>query len=262
MSRLRLHRAVVVLVLLGIVSIPVAGPTKAEERRVVIGRDGRERLDAREARRYAATGVVECGGMRGIGQLTGAADVVTSAAHLFFDEAGRPRADHGRCVFVLETPAGRTTVPIVPDARLCGSTSPYGEAGRHDWAAVRLARPVSGVRPYGVGGRPAPGEAVVVVAFERGSETSQLCRVRAVMPSENGAREIRTDCTGFDGMSGAAYLTPGARPAVVGIHVGFRSTDPDRVADYSDRHHTFGSAIDGTFRRALARAEGPTSRVR
>ena len=102
------------------------GTASAGERRVVIGRDGREPLSERGARAHVATGMVECGGMRGIGQVTGADDVVTTAAHVFFDEAGRPRSERGDCVFVVDGPAGRLRVPLAPDARLCGSTTPYG----------------------------------------------------------------------------------------------------------------------------------------
>lgn len=230
-------------------------PAAAAERRVVIGHDGRVPVDPSASRRYAATGVVECGGVRGIGQVTGAGDVVSSAAHVFFDEDGRSRASRGACVFIIDGAAGRQRIPLNPDARLCGSTSPYGTAGRHDWAMARLARPIPGVRPYEIGGRVSSGDAIAVVAWESGVETVQLCRVRDVVTGESGARELRTDCTGFDGMSGAAYLTAGPRPRIVGVHVGFRSADPDRTADYSDRHYTFGSAVGDVFRRALAAAE-------
>lgn len=243
--------------LVGVVLVTLAQvvhPASAAERRVVIGHDGRVPLDQSALKRYAATGIVECGGVRGIGQVTGG-DVVSSAAHVFFDEEGRSRASRGACVFIADTPEGRRTVPLAPDAKLCGSSSPYGAAGRHDWAMARLARPLSGVRPYEIGGRVGEGDSIAVVAYEDGVKTVQVCRVRDVVTGPSGARELRTDCTGFDGMSGAAYLTVGRAPKVVGVHVGFRSADPDRTADYSDRHYTFGAAIGDVFRRALAAAE-------
>lgn len=239
------------------VFLVTAGAGHAVERRVVIERDGRGPLSTvatgLAATRFAATGLVECGGMRGVGQLTGARDVVTSAAHVFFDEEGRPRAEHGECVFVVDTTAGRQRIPLVADKALCGSTSPYGASGRHDWAAARLARPVPGIGAYAVGPMPKPGDPIAVVAFEHGHKTVDLCRVRDVLPGEDGADEIRTDCVGFDGLSGAAYLSlaDGRAPRVVGVHVGFRSSSPDDVQPYSARHHTFGTSIGRALRRAL-----------
>ncbi len=243
--------------LIGAMLIPLAHPigARAWERRVVVDHDGRVPLPRSEAARYAATGEIRCGGVRGIGQVTGSGDVVTSAAHVFFDESGRSRAARGECVFIVEGPSGRERVALTPDASLCGSTSPYGAAGRHDWAVARLARPIAGIRAYAIGGRVAVGDPITVVAWEGGRETVEKCRVREVVPGEAGGREIRTDCTGFDGMSGAAYLTPGARPRVLGVHVGYRSADPDRPAAFSDRHYTFGTAIGSTFRRALMAAQ-------
>ncbi|NLH83412.1 MAG: trypsin-like peptidase domain-containing protein [Phyllobacteriaceae bacterium] len=247
--------------LLGAVLVPFAQPMvpgHASERRVVVGHDGRVPLEAAVAARYAATGEIRCGGVRGIGQITGGGDVVTSAAHVFYDEFGRSRALQGACVFVVDGPGGREEVPLAPDARLCGSTSPYGAAGRHDWAVARLAHPIRGIRAYEIGGKVKAGDAITVVAWEGGRKTVDACRVREVVVGDNGAREIRTDCTGFDGMSGAAYLTPGRDPRVIGVHVGFRSIDPDRPAIFSDRHYTFGTAVGTVFRRALAAAESKT----
>ncbi len=247
--------------LLGAVSISLVLPTTpgfAWERRVVVGHDGRVPLDRAQGSRYAATGEIRCGGVRGIGQVTGRGDAVTSAAHVFYDEFGRSRALQGACVFVVDGPAGREEVPLAPDARLCGSTSPYGTAGRHDWAVARLTRPVGGIRGYEIGAKVKAGDSITVVAWEGGRKTVESCRVREVVPGENGGREIRTDCTGFDGMSGAAYLTPGPDPKLIGVHVGFRSSDPDRPADFSDHHYTFGTAVGTVFRRALAAAESKT----
>jgi hypothetical protein len=237
-------------------------PGSAAERRIVIGSDGRMSLATAAARshltaealesRHAATGVVECGGMRGIGQLTGRADVVSSAAHVFFDEAGRSRAAAGRCVFRLTTAAGVEEIPLVPDPRACGATDPYAHDGRHDWAFARLVRPAVGVRPYPFGPSPRVGDQIAVVAVEGGEKTIDLCRVREVHAGPGGDREIRTDCTGFDGMSGAGYLTTGERPRLVGLHVGFRSRHPDRPGPFAEDHHTFGATLAGTAMRAVS----------
>lgn len=243
----------------------IATTAAALERRVVIGEDGRR--EARESaaglgvgrgaveKTFAATGRIECGGVRGIGQLTGRGDTVTSAAHVFFDESGRSRAERGRCVFILGAAQGGGEVALQPDRDRCGSTRPYGTAGHHDWAVARLERPIAGIAPYGLGAAPKIGQAITVIALEGGVRTADLCRVRDVVAGPDGGHEIRTDCTGFDGMSGAAYLTLGPKPRIVGLHVGFRSRHPDSAGAYAEDHHTFGVALDGAFQRTLTAAQ-------
>jgi hypothetical protein len=234
---------------------------QAAERRVVVDRDGRVGVRAAAATlavseaaisvRYAATGVVECGGMRGIGQITGRGDVVTSAAHVFFDESGRSRAESGRCLFRA---ASGEEIVLTPDAARCGSSRPYEASGRHDWAVARLAHPLDGVRPYRLGGTPRVGQEITVVGYERGAPSWDFCRVRDVLAGAGGGVEIRTDCVGLDGLSGAAYLTREARPALLGVHVGFRSRHPDTAGAYGEDHHTFGAAIGGAFGQAVTAA--------
>ncbi len=236
-----------------------AGTAQARERRVVVGQDGRIDLaqaasllgrDVKAvAARFAASGRIECGGVRGVGQLTGRGDRVTSAAHVFFDEAGRPRADRGRCVFIVEGAGRRDEVALVPDPAASGSTRPYDGPGRHDWGTARLVRPIEGVAPYEIGNPVRVGEKIAVVAFEAGRPTVDFCRVRDVIVAPDGTRELRTDCVGFDGMSGAAYLSLDERPKFLGLHVGFRSVDPDRADDYSELHHTFGAAPGGLLKK-------------
>jgi len=245
------------------VALVVAGTATggAAERRVVVDRDGRvgaraaaaalHTSEAELTERYAATGVVECGGVRGIGQITGRGDVVTSAAHVFFDESGRSRAEAGRCLFRA---ASGEEVALTPDAARCGSSRPYEAHGRQDWAVARLARPVDGVRPYRLGGVPRIGQEITVIGYEGRTPSWDFCRVRDVLTGAGGGVEIRTDCVGIDGFSGAAYLTREARPSVLGVHVGFRSRHPDTAGAYGDDHHTFGAAIGGAFGRAVTAA--------
>ncbi len=237
-----------------VVLAPAVVPRQAlaGERRIVVGEDGRHPLGA-AASVHSATGRIECGGVRGVGQVTGRGDTVTSAAHVFFDEAGRSRAEAGRCVFTTTVDGSERTYALAPDREACGSASPYGSAGRHDWAVARLEHPIPGVVPYGIGGPARVGDTVVVIAYEHGGLTAQTCRIRDVVSGED-ARELRTDCTGFDGMSGAAYLTPGKRARIVGLHVGIRSRHPDAPGPYAADHHTFGTALDGAFARTLRAA--------
>jgi hypothetical protein len=232
-----------------------SGSAEAMDRRVVIETDGRAALSTagadRGGARFAATGRIECGGVRGVGQITGRADRVTSAAHVFFDEAGRSRAEGGRCVMIFGSGEAERTFDLVPDASTCGSTSPYAAAGHHDWAVARLVGAPRGVAPYDVAGDVRPGTALRVVSFEAGQPVIDACRVRAVVAAPGGGREVRTDCVGVDGMSGAAYLTVEPKPRLAGLHVGWRSRNPDRASGFSEDHHTFGVAPDGAFARAL-----------
>ena len=78
--------------------------------------------------------------------------------------------------------------------------------------------------------------------------------MRDLVASPDGEHEIRTDCTGYDGLSGAAYLTLGADPAIVGLHAGFRSSHPDSAGPYAADHYTFGAALAGAFAKTLRAA--------
>ena len=70
-------------------------------------------LDARQIRRqHAASGVIRCGNARGAGQLTLSNDVVTTAAHVFINEAGQPRGDSAHCLFVVEAEGQEITTSI------------------------------------------------------------------------------------------------------------------------------------------------------
>ncbi|MDR3495594.1 MAG: hypothetical protein P4L82_13435 [Ancalomicrobiaceae bacterium] len=202
---------------------------------------------------YGATGVITCGDIRATGQLTVRGDEVTSAAHTFFDEAGNPRSAHGNCQFSVNVRGVVQSARILPGARMAsGSTNPYATGGNRDWAVARLEHPIEGVRPYGIAETPAVGSTILVVAAGAdGERTYGFCRVRELVGVPGKPREIHTDCTCADGMSGAAYLTPGPHPRLIGVHVGFRSRDPNSRLPYSETHYTFGTSSEGAFRRAI-----------
>ena len=67
-----------------------------------------QKLSAAELRtRFAGSGLVECGEAHGAGQLTLTNDLITTAAHVFFDERGAPRAK--TCFFSIENHASVET---------------------------------------------------------------------------------------------------------------------------------------------------------
>ena len=139
---------------------------------VVFGKDGRRtaedfatehHIDIAELRRdHSASGLIQCGDAHGAGQLTMSSNVVTTAAHVFYDENGLPRSH--TCTFDLMTDGKLTHVPIDLTSIIAGSANPYAVAPAHDWAVVRLAHRVSGVKPYTLAYDIHPNEPVTFVA--------------------------------------------------------------------------------------------------
>src|SRR5690606_14615348 len=184
--------------------------------------------------RYAATGLLRCNGSVGTAQLTAARDVITTAAHVLFDRSGRPRTG---CTFRVKGPGGWKSYAVDPTSVRCGSTTPYSHPGSHDWAVARLPKPVKGVTPYRLGGA---GTSVRLVAGMHddwpGGRSIEACRIRARRPVGGGIDEIHFDCSAGNGASGSAILA-GNSDTLVGIFVGYRSTNPRARAPYSEHHY-------------------------
>src|ERR1700730_14251901 len=131
--------------------LPEATPLKAVPV-VVFGKNSRrsveefaaeQKLDAAElSTRFAGSGLIECGDAHGAGQLTLANDLVTTAAHVFFDEKGVPRAK--TCFFSIENHGRETRAPIDLGSIVAGSTNPYAVAPVDDLAVSRLKHPIEG----------------------------------------------------------------------------------------------------------------------
>jgi hypothetical protein len=205
--------------------------------------------DARE--RLGATGLVRCGAAIGTGQLTVRNDVITTAAHVLIDQYGKHRIG---CVFE-PTMAGGGPVPVDFSSIKTGSTMPLSERATRDWAVARLVAPVPGIAPYGVGSAGAAPTAVIMCAGGNRAHTAmgtETCSTRRVIgAASDGIREIAIDCNAGPGSSGAALV---ADNKVVGIYVGFRSSDPGKAQPYSESHYNFAITVDGPFRRALLSA--------
>ena len=217
-------------------------------------------LDARQIRRqHAASGVIRCGNARGAGQLTLSNDVVTTAAHVFINEAGQPRGDSAHCLFVVEAEGQEITTSIDVGSIVTGSTDPYNESAVHDWAVAKLRRPLREATPYALG---APsGEAPVRfvarghVDWGAGREMSvEDCRLRdGLEAGSEGTREFSFDCGASLGASGSALLSlNGSR--LLAIFVGYRSEAPERRMAFSPRNYNFAVTLEGAFRRAVENA--------
>ena len=200
-----------------------------------------------------ATGLVRCGSATGTGQLTARNDVITTAAHVLIDQYGKHRIG---CVFE-PTMAGGGPIPIDFHSIKTGSTAPLSERATRDWAVARLVAPVPGVTPYGVGSAGAAPTAVIMCAGGNRAHTAmgtEACSTRRVIgAASDGIRELAIDCNAGPGSSGAALVS---HNNVVGIYVGYRSSDPGKAQAFSDSHYNFAITVEGPFRRALFAAAG------
>jgi len=212
--------------------------------------DRRTGLESAKIRaQNGAAGIVRCAGAIGTAQLTLRADIVTTAAHVLIDGSGAPRT----CTF--QSVAGGAPVAIDTQSIKMGSRAPMSEPSTRDWAVARLARPVSGATPYGLaqpGTKPA-GVFMVAAGNKRADRMgAESCKARGMLSASwEGVREFAIDCNAARGSSGAA-LTAGHN--IVGIYVGYRSSDPSRAQAFSATHYNFAITVEGPFRRALLAA--------
>ena len=122
-------------------------------------------LDAGDVkRRHAASGVIHCGNARGAGQLTLTDSVITTAAHVLYNEQGQLRGDSAHCFFTAAVGDQEVTTAIDMSSVISGNSNPYAKPAVHDWAVARLLRPVRGATPYGLAGAAQPAEDIQFVA--------------------------------------------------------------------------------------------------
>jgi hypothetical protein len=219
-----------------------------------------QKLDAAELRtRFAGSGLIECGDAHGAGQLTLSNNLVTTAAHVFFNEKGVRRAK--TCFFSMDRQGKEVKVPIELGSIVAGSTNPYAVAAVHDWAVARLTNPVEGVTPYALADGATRNTPVEFVArghidWGGGRKLSlEKCRLRDQLTAgEEGTREFSFDCETGDGASGGALVMQPNKPAIGAILVGWRSNKPFSAAPFSRSHYNFAVTIEGAFRKAVMSA--------
>jgi len=230
----------------------------------------KRKLDAAALkRRYAGTGIIRCGNAHGSGQLTVADDVVTTAAHVLYDRTGHLRGDSAHCRFEVEADGEKLSVPLQVDGAIAGSTNPYAESAVHDWAVVKLSRPLPEATPYPLAA-PAGEEPIRFVArgsidWDNGRGMSlQDCHLRDGLENgSEGTREFSFDCSANVGASGSGLLD-GEGSALVAVFVGYRSVAPDEALPFSPTHYNFAVTVEGAFRRAVERqaALGATAQAK
>jgi hypothetical protein len=218
------------------------------------------RLSIENLRRsHEASGLVECGTAHGAGQLTLATNVITTAAHVFFDEHGERRAE--TCDFVAEIDGEQGRIPIETTSIVAGTMQPYAIDAVHDWAVAKLTRPLDGVSPYDLASDLSVNEPVEFVArghsdWGKGRRLSfQDCALRLqTNAARDGAREFAFDCDTGDGASGGAVLLGDEHRRLGAILVGWRSDNPWKTEPFSASHYNFVVSIEGAFRRAVLHA--------
>lgn len=208
---------------------------------------------------YSASGLITCGDAHGAGQLTEAADVVTTAAHVLFDEEGNPRA--ATCTFSVLSDAKLIRVPVNMASVVAGSRKPYSVQAVHDWAVVKLEKAVDGVAPYQLADAMAVNKDVLFAArghFDWGNGrvmSMEACRLQAQLnKGAEGTREFAFDCETGDGASGGAVLTGDDKLHIGAILVGWRSNSPTKLVPFSPMHYNFVVSIEGAFRDAVSNA--------
>ena len=274
-----LHAAAVCIFLLGVAFEASAAPLFSHKLPsgealnaipvVVFGKNSRrsveefaaeQKLDPAELRtRFAGSGLIECGDAHGAGQLTVTNNLVTTAAHVFFNEKGVPRAK--TCFFSMDRHGKEVKVPIDLGSIVAGSTNPYAIAAVHDWAVARLIHSVEGVTPYELADSTTRNMPVEFVArghidWGGGRKLSmEKCRLRDQLTAgEEGTREFSFDCETGDGASGGALVMGSAKPALGAILVGWRSNKPFHSAPFSHSHYNFAVTVEGAFRKAVISA--------
>lgn len=250
------------------VSAP-ANPTIQATPVVAFGTNGRKTEDVFAAehgqdtktvkREHAASGLITCGDAHGAGQLTEASDVVTTAAHVLFDEDGNPRAPV--CQFSIVNDGKLVKVPLNLATIVAGSRKPYSVQAVNDWAVVRLQRPVDGVTPYQLADSVGVNKEVLFAArghFDWGGGrmmSMELCHLQAqTAKGAAGTREFAFDCETGDGASGGAVLTGDDKLRIGAILVGWRSNAPTKLVPFSPTHYNFVVSIEGEFRDAVNNA--------
>jgi hypothetical protein len=220
----------------------------------------RQKLDAGALKQsHAASGLIQCGRAHGAGQLTLSNNVITTAAHVFFDERGAKRARV--CQFVTEVDGKKRRIAVDMSSIVAGSAKPYAVKAINDWAVARLAQPLDDVKPYELADQLAVEQTVEFVSRGhsdwRDAETMsfEACRLRAQTNQlKGGAREFAFDCGTGDGASGGAVLAGEQRAKLGAILVGWRSNAPTKLVPFSPTHYNFVVSIEGEFRNAVNNA--------
>jgi hypothetical protein len=184
--------------------------------------------------RYSSTGTLVCAGNEGSAQVTLKNNIITTAAHMFFEEKTCKRiASPSDCVLTLKSLSGAEQKIKVKEQVKdgMGFKCPTIPTGDLDWAVLRLDGAATGVQPYTVEELPgkglAEGTAVTLVAhsidfWRKDSSGNKVfpkhiqrnCHITKVYGAwEPGMYKGDCDATGFS--SGGSILVEGAKGPIL-----------------------------------------------
>jgi hypothetical protein len=212
---------------------------------------------------FAATGLVSCDGSNFTAHLTGATNVITSAAHGFYTPDCKPRE---RCAFWFPENPSFTPINIVPATLKSGSCG-FG-AGETDWATVKLVSNVADVTPYAVPRRgPELSDGMTLLSVSAGDDNFrvngemvkniQTCSLTKAYFTD--VTPLETACDTGEGSSGAAqFIVPvgglalGDAPlTIAAINLGSTITGIDGQPFQSGVQFNRSVPVDGSFLRAI-----------
>lgn len=191
---------------------------------------------------FSASGKLVCPAYTGTAQVTGSANILTTAAHLFYDKTCKQVAIE-RCTF--EPLFSHDKYHLVAKGSHIGPCVIGRANTTDDWAAVYVDRPVRGVTPYKVPDLPVSIDVdtnlTVVSASARSISHSPFiveCRVRDRDYYPN--MDELDDCSSNNGSSGSAQLVPGSSGWIL-FGLIANTTDGDNLVEY-DRSKFFTAA--------------------
>jgi len=194
-----------------------AGPLRGDNRRT----EGEYAADRglpieRIAALYAATGRLTCAKAAGTAQVTHRRDIITTAAHIFFDDDCNLNSDPNGCRFETKVDgvSFQSNVTLFRKGDWCNNTrstktkSWYLTVG--DWAVMRLESPLpQQVQPYKIGEFVQPKETVTFASS--GSSDFMVkhlgdCRILNVVALDGVPYSVSSNCDYGPGSSGGALL--------------------------------------------------------
>lgn len=216
---------------------------------------------------FGATGILNCGGFELTAQVSGKANVLTTAGHMFFDDNCNPKpaVDVSQCFFRKSGNADEKLYYLDAASLKTGKCVVGGNMG--DWATVKMTENVEGVEPYHVPSgpvRPKVGETILTVSgyamnFNDANQSSSnlnVCSIKEVLPDRN--TPLRTDCDTGYGASGSAQFLLGPsgislepeKLILSAINVAQSKTHVDG-AEYGPDQYNISVPVSGKFLDAI-----------
>lgn len=191
-------------------------------------------------KRFGATAVIRCGNEQATAQLTGANDIVTTAAHLLVDPVTcRPKVRAVDCQVHFKVSEKSTKIYKVASELASGFVCPRAEQKwGDDWSVLKLTEKILDVTPYKLPLDIDPLEDEVPVVAVSGAardffiknengvkiypRSVQDCRVRFVREKSGAGAYVETDCDTAPLASGGSLLRTNADgdDVLIAVHRG------------------------------------------